>query len=73
MGVGGFFNQLSTDFKELTSTIGFNLRDTWGAELYYNAEITPWFHLTGDMQIIQNQNDNDEVVIIVGLRAVIDF
>ncbi len=73
MGVGGFFNQLSSDFKALASAIGVNLRNTWGAELYYNAEITPWFHLTGVLQVVQNQNGSDDPAIILGLRAVIDF
>jgi porin len=73
MGVGGFYNQLATDFKDLTSAVGVNLRNPWGVELYYNAEITPWFHLTGDMQIVQNQNDGDDPGIILGLPAVIDF
>jgi porin len=73
VGVGGYFNQLSSDFKNLTSAVGVDLRDMWGVELYYNAEITPWFHLTADMQIIQNQNDSDDPAIVLGLRAVIDF
>ena len=73
MGVGGFFNQLSSDLKQLNSRQGNNLRDIWGAELYYNAEVTPWMHITGDMQIIRNQNRGDSKAIILGLRAVIDF
>jgi hypothetical protein len=74
MGVGGFFNQLSSDLKQFNSGLGIiDLRDIWGAELYYNAEFTPWMHITGDMQIIRNQNRGDSKAIILGLRAVIDF
>ena len=73
MGIGGFCDQLSTDFKNLASVFGKDLRNTWGAEVYYNAEITPWFHLTADLQVIQNQNTDDDPGIILGLRAVIDF
>ena len=73
MGIGGFCDQLSTDFKNLTSVLGKDLRNTWGAEVYYNAEITPWFHLTADLQVIQNQNTDDDPGIILGLRAVMDF
>lgn len=73
MGVGAYFNKLSSDFKELTHVFGVDLGDMWGVELYYNAEITPWFHLTGDIQIVQNQNDTDDPAIILGLRGVLEF
>ncbi len=73
MGIGAFYNQFSSNFKDITSAIGVNLRNTWGAELYYNAEITPWFHLTGDVQVVQNQNQAADSAIVLGLRAVFDF
>ena len=73
MGVGAFYNQLSSDLKDLTSMVGVELRNTWGAELYYNAEITPSFHLTPNLQLVSNQNQSDSTAVILGLRAVIDF
>ena len=73
MGVGAFYNQLSSDFKDLTSRVRINLRNTWGIEIYYSAEITPWFHLTPDLQVVSNQNASDSTAVILGLRAVIDF
>ncbi len=73
MGVGAFYNQLSSEFKDLTSAVGVKLRNTWGTELYYNAEITPWFHLTPNLQVVQNQNRSDSTAVILGLRGVIDF
>jgi porin len=72
-GIGGFYYKLSSDMKKSMDRIDVNLRDLWGTELYYNAEITPWFHLTGDLQIVQNENGDDDPAIIVGLRAVIDL
>ena len=73
MGVGVFYHQLSSDLKDLASDIGGNLTDTWGAEAYYNIEITPWLHLTPNLQVIQNQNGNNDPAVIVGLRSVIEF
>jgi porin len=73
MGAGAFYNQLSGDFKDLTSTIGIEQENVWGTELYYNAEITPSFHLTPNLQLINNQNQSDSTAVILGLRAVIDF
>ena len=48
-GIGGFYNKLSSDFKGRTHDIGANVGDTWGSELYYNFEVTPWFHLTPNL------------------------
>jgi porin len=73
MGVGGFYNQLSSEFEDLTSIVGVELESVWGTELYYNAEITPSFHLTPNLQFVNNQNQSDSTAVILGLRAVIDF
>ena len=73
MGVGAFYNQLSSDMKDLTSTVGIELENVWGTELYYNAEITKSMHITGDIQLVNNQNQSDSTAVILGLRAVIDF
>ena len=50
-----------------------NLQDVHGVELYYNAAITPWFHVTADLQVIDNQNVADDVAVIPGLRANVRF
>ena len=73
MGAGAFYNQLSSEFKDLTSTVGIDLENLWGVELYYNAEITPSMHVTGDIQFVNNQNQNDNTAVILGLRAVMEF
>jgi len=70
MGVGYFYDGLGSDFKSLVSTLpATDIQDIQGVELYYNAAITPWFHLTGDLQIVDNQNVADDTAIILGLRA----
>lgn len=59
--------------KDLASTVGIELDNVWGTELYYNAEITKSMHMTGDIQFVNNQNQSDSTAVILGLRAVIDF
>ena len=59
--------------KDLTSTLGVDLDNLWGAELYYNAEFTPWLHVTADVQLTANQNKHDDTATILGMRAVINF
>jgi porin len=70
MGVGYFYAGLSSDFKQLVGTLPtVDLQDVQGVELYYNAAITPWFHLTTDLQVIDNENVADDTAIVVGLRG----
>ena len=67
-GVGYFYEGLSSNFKQLVSPVA-DVEDVQGVEIYYNAAITPWFHLTADLQIIDNENAEDDTAIILGLRA----
>jgi porin len=85
MGIAGYFNGITTDLKHLTSTVGIGVRDLWGFEAYYNFEITPWMHLTGDIQLIENGRGHDDIrfiengsrgdsiAVVPGVRLVIDF
>jgi len=72
MGVSGWYNGLSSDFKDLVSPVE-DLRDLWGFECYYNFEVTPWFHVTPDLQILQNEFEDDDTAVVLGVRGVIDF
>jgi porin len=72
MGVAGYYNGLSSDFKELVSPV-IGLRSPWGFEIYYNYQMTPWSHLTADLQFVQNQRKGNDFAIIPGVRMVIDF
>ena len=73
MGVNGWYNGLSNDFKSLMSTEALRLRDLWGLEIYYNFEINKWLHLAGDFQLIRNQRTRNDIAIIPGFRLVVDF
>ena len=72
MGVAGWKNWLSDDFKDLVSPV-IDLRDTWGFELYYNFAINKWLHLTPDIQFIMNAREDDDLAVIPGVRLVMDF
>lgn len=43
MGVAYFYNALNSDFQNAFSTVS-PIGDAQGGEVYYNAQITPWFH-----------------------------
>ncbi len=38
-----------------------------------NIEVTPWFHLTPDLQIVESARTAVDTVYITGIRAVLDF
>ncbi len=72
MGVAYFYTGLSDDFRELVDPV-VQLEAVQGVELYYNAAVTPWFHLTADLQIVDNENEADDTAVIAGLRGKVDF
>jgi carbohydrate-selective porin OprB len=72
MGISGWHNWLSDDFKDLVSPVA-DLQDTWGVELYYNYQVMPSVHLTADIQFIENEWNDDDLAVIPGVRLVIDF
>ena len=71
MGAGYFYLGLSDDFKNLFPALA--LDDLQGAEIYYNAAVTPWFHLTADLQFVQTAFSRRDTAVVVGLRGKIDL
>ncbi len=62
-GVGYFFMDLSNDLPR-------QLHSEQGVECFYNIEITPWMHLSPDLQVIVNPGGTDanDVAVVGGLR-----
>ena len=74
IGVGGFYNNLSDALTETAKLLRNPIENnTSGAELYYNAEIVPWMHLTANIQFINSATKSADTSIIPGLRLVTDF
>lgn len=72
LGIGYFYNELSSDFKSLLNGV-VPIRNTQGVELYYNMAWTPWFHVTADLQVLEDANANDDTSVMPGLRANLRF
>ncbi len=68
MGVGYFYNSLSGPLEDLAAAVE-PLGNVHGGELYYNAEITPWFHLTADVQIIEPAIEDEDTAVVFALRG----
>lgn len=50
-GVAYYYLGFDDGFKTLAGAIT-PVRDERGVELFYNVAVTPWFHVTMDMQVI---------------------
>ena len=42
-------------------------------ELFYNAAVTPWFHVTPDLQILDPAQRHNATALLVGIRARLSF
>ena len=42
-------------------------------ELFYNAAVTPWFHVTPDLQILDPAQSHTAPALLVGIRARLSF
>jgi porin len=75
MGIAYHYNHMANDYVDLVNSIpGVNMRDNfWTFEVYYNYQINPWLHLTPNFQYAQNENDDDDPAVILGVRLVIDL
>jgi porin len=72
VGMGGWWNGLSNNFEDLVSPV-VDLQDLWGLEVYYNYAINQWAHLSPDLQLLQNAQEDDDVAVVSGVRLTIDF
>ncbi len=72
MGAGYFYCGMSGYFKQILSQ-RLDLQDVQGVELYYNAAINKWCHLSADLQFVQPANTAQDTAVIFGLRLKIDI
>jgi len=71
-GAGYFYLGYSDDFKNVARLV-VPVRDERGLELFYNAAVTPWCHMTADLQVITPTLSQAETSVVLGLRTKIDF
>lgn len=71
-GIAYYYLGFSDDFKDVARTIT-PVRDEHGVELFYNVAVTPWCHITTDVQVITPALDDAETSLVLGVRAKIDF
>ncbi len=71
-GLAYYYLGFSGDFKDVARVIT-PVRDERGLELFYNFGVTPWLHITPDLQVITPILGRAETSVVLGLRMKIDF
>ena len=71
-GIGYYYLGYSDDFKNVARLVA-PVRDERGLELFYNVGVTPWCHITPDLQVITPTLGLAETSVVLGLRTKIDF
>jgi porin len=71
-GIAYYYLGFSDGFKNVARVIT-PVRDERGLELFYNVGVTPWCHVTADLQVITPILERAETSLVLGLRAKIDF
>jgi porin len=71
-GLAYYFLDFSSDFKDVASAVA-PVRDERGFEFFYQVGVTPWCHVTADLQVITPALRSAETALVLGLRAKVDF
>ena len=70
IGVGYFYTGVSNDLENALAPL-INLQDVNGVEIYYNAAVNKFFHLTADFQVIEPADVTNNTALVFGLRGTI--
>ena len=71
-GLGLFYYSFA-DYLQDPEFVTVPLENECGMELFYNATLTPWMRLTGDLQIIDPGVPSKDLAVLLGLRATVRF
>jgi porin len=72
-GVGWYYSATSDEIGPILEAGLGPIGDGQGVELFYNYEVTPWFHLTPDLQVLIPARDDVDDALVLGLRGKMDF
>jgi porin len=85
-GIGVFHNELASGFKNAVGPLlsvaatlknktltRIAIEDTDGFEAYYKAQITPWFAVTADLQVITETLSTEDTKVVAGVRGKVTF
>jgi porin len=71
-GVGSFYVGLNDSLRTFAPRL-VPLDDEQGVELFYNIGLTPWCHVTPDLQVVIPARERVDTAVVFGVRAKVDF
>jgi porin len=71
-GVGYYYVGISDSLRTFAPRL-VPLGDEQGVELFYNIGLTPWCHVTPDLQVVIPTRERVDTSLVFGVRAKIDF
>ena len=71
-GIGYFYYAFSDDLQDVLDPL-VDFRDEEGVEIYYSCAVTPWLHVTPDLQYIDPASGGKSNAFVAALRARIRF
>jgi porin len=72
-GIGYYYLGTSDEIGPILQSVLGPISDEQGVELFYNIAVTPWFHLTPDLQVLMPARESVDTAVVVGLRGKLDF
>ena len=72
-GIAAFYVGYAGGLKEGLRLAGLPARDETGMEVFYNFAVTPWLHVTADLQAVRPPRADRDTAFIGGLRAQVLF
>ncbi|WP_153558018.1 carbohydrate porin [Roseimaritima sediminicola] len=72
-GVGWYYAGTSDELGPLLQAAVGPVGDGQGVEMFYNVAVTPWLHITPDLQFIVPARENVDTATVAGLRAQLIF
>ena len=73
-GVAYFDYRFSQDFRgAVDDVLGIQLESERGLEAYYNLAVTPWFRLTGNVEVVDPALGSRDTAVFFGLRSQVRF
>jgi porin len=69
-GIGLYYVRLTNN---LPGPLDRRSQDEYGGEIYYNIALTPWLHVTPDLQIIEPATRHTDTTVVAGVRLRASF
>lgn len=72
-GAGWYYMGISSALETTLSPLPGSLQNGQGVELYYDIAVTPWMHVTPDLQVLMPVQEDLDTALVVGVRTNISF